>query len=154
MAAEESRDVVESRKKEVHDVSYTTEKSDVDRETDPDVKYKEQEVNYQQPTSIMSAPPPAETQHDEDTTYNDLFISNVNSSRFQPPKITGEVAPDIYQTREDDIQFDPPEYVETACKCADGSKSTGKKNIRTGQIDCDCNKNLATTPDIYDPPPK
>tara|TARA_R110002020_G_scaffold85543_3_gene211063 strand:- start:761 stop:1516 length:756 start_codon:yes stop_codon:yes gene_type:complete len=158
------------RKREVSDVSFTATPPDtkdirdvddpkVIRDEDVNLEFADQEYLSDKDGRVVIqtlSPQNFNTKaasHDEDTTYKELFLNNVSKDRFQPPKPSGEPAPDIYVKLDDDAQFDAPEYVETDCKCADGSKSTGKKNVRTGQIDCDCNKNLATTPDVYNPPP-
>ena len=150
MATDLSR---EQRRKEVRDVSFTADKVRTQPTNNVEVlTFADQDVlDTQNPPKIRTELAPS-TFHDEDTTYNDLFISDVNAARFQPPQITGEPAPDIYQTREDDIQLKPQEYEENVdCVCADGRASKGRKNIRTGQIDCNCDTNLAKKPDIYKP---
>lgn len=152
MATDLSR---EQRRKEVRDVSFTADKVRTQPTNNVEVlTFADQDVlDTQNPPKIRTELAPS-TFHDEDTTYNDLFISDVNAARFQPPQITGEPAPDIYQTREDDIQLKPQEYEENVdCVCADGRASKGRKNIRTGQIDCNCDTSLASKPDIYKPEP-
>ena len=152
MATDLSR---EQRRKEVRDVSFTADKVRTEPTNNVEVlTFADQDVlDTQNPPKIRTELAPS-TFHDEDTTYNDLFISDVNAARFQPPQITGEPAPDIYQTREDDIQLKPQEYEENVdCVCADGRASKGRKNIRTGQIDCNCDTSLASKPDIYKPEP-
>ena len=108
MATDLSR---EQRRKEVRDVSFTADKVRTQPTNNVEVlTFADQDVlDTQNPPKIRTELAPS-TFHDEDTTYNDLFISDVNAARFQPPQITGEPAPDIYQTREDDIQLKPQEY--------------------------------------------
>tara|TARA_R110000824_G_scaffold93950_5_gene227113 strand:- start:372 stop:1097 length:726 start_codon:yes stop_codon:yes gene_type:complete len=150
----------EDRKREVSDVSFTADIRDVERKVEERLEFADQEYLSDKAGKIQVRKTLSPenfnieaSSHDEDTTYKELFLNNVDKDRFQPPKPSGEPAPDLYVKLDDDAQMDAPEYVATDCKCADGSKSTGKKNVRTGQIDCDCNKNLATNPDVYNPPP-
>lgn len=92
--------------------------------------------------------------NDEDTTYQTLFVSDQNAGRIQPPKITGEPQPDIYQQRDEHTQMRVEEWEENVdCVCADGTKSKGRKSKRTGKIDCECNFNPKSKPDVYNPEP-
>ena len=143
----------EHRKKEVSDVSYTSgdvDKSGTDKTT---LTYGDQEIGTCQKAGTRKtlSPEDFEITHDEDTTYKDLFISDVNADRFQPPNITGEPAPDIMQTRDEEFQLKPEEWEPCPCTCADGSPSTGRKNVRTGKIDCECNPNKRKQPNVYKP---
>ena len=89
--------------------------------------------------------------NDEDLTYQNLFVSDQNADRFQPPKQSGDPSPDVYLTRDEEFQIRPEDWIDTDCICADGSKARGKKNTRTGKIDCNCNKSLAKNPNVYKP---
>ena len=120
------------------------------------LEYADQDVlDTERPPKIRTTLSPEDFNiSDEDTTYKELFISDQNAGRFQPPQITGENAPDIYQERQDDIQLKPQEYENNIdCVCADGRASKGRKNKRTGQIDCNCDTNLSKKPSIYKPVP-
>lgn len=159
MATERTNTAREKRIREVRDVSYTAEKVRTEPTNGTEIlEYADQDVlDTENKPKIRTQLSPDNfniVQHDEDTTYRDLFISDVNAARFQPPQITGDPAPDIYQTRDEHNQMKPEEYEENVdCVCADGRASKGRRNIRTGKIDCNCDTNLATKPNIYKPEP-
>lgn len=150
-----TEDKSKQRKKEVKNPSYTTQPVSEIPNGLSVLEYADQDVLDENTPKIRTtlSPDDFNIQHDEDTTYKELFISDQNAARFQPPQITGENAPDIYQTRQDDIQLKPQEYIDTDCICADGRAAKGRKNVRTGQIDCDCDTNLSKKPSIYKPNP-
>ncbi len=139
----------EGRKKEVRDVSYDNvrDKGSLGSESDNGVAGGDAKCRTTLSPEAYGVIP-----HDEDLTYKNLFISDENAGRFQPPCIkTGDPSPNIYVQKDDDMQFTPQEWIATNCTCADGSKSKGRKNVRTGFIDCECNKNLRKKPSVYNP---
>lgn len=149
-------DAAEARKREVSDVSYTA-PPDVSREGASSVSRVEYApcdvIEGETKAKIRTTLSPEDfgVVHDEDLTYQELFISDVNAGRFQPPLPTGDPAPNLYVQKDDDMQFAPQEWIATNCTCADGSKSKGRKNVRTGYIDCECNKNPRKKPSVYRP---
>lgn len=154
MATDSAR---EERIKEVRDPSYT---AGVSEKTPSEtiLEFVDQEVlDTENPPSVRAGLSPddyGDIVNDEDLTYQNLYISDTNAARFQPPKITGEPAPDIYVTKDEEFQIRPQDWIDDIdCVCADGRASKGRKNTRTGKIDCDCNTNLSTSPDIYNPEP-
>ena len=103
MATERTNTAREKRIREVRDVSYTAEKVRTEPTNGTEIlEYADQDVlDTENKPKIRTQLSPDNfniVKHDEDTTYRDLFISDVNAARFQPPQITGEPAPDIYQT--------------------------------------------------------
>lgn len=107
------------------------------------------------PDLFCTANPDHPRCHDENNVYQafgvfEERVRDVFDPEKRAKKVNEKPVQNLYESKQDDIQFETPRVIRSECRCKDGRIVLGYLNTRTGQKDCSpCNAQGFSNPSIY-----